>query len=202
MRPRRAVPKIPPKSSVPPRLPLHKSHTLLTHPESTLLQMLIPLHFNSLRINTYKKPGGGCPSLDPKVWQLVTPSVLGIPSAPAKILLFPPFALHSSLAATLGESLQQYHSMGLARSLFSYSYALFCHRQNTKSLIFRRFRTLCQKHPGWGQVVQRSLVLFTTHYSLLTVLPQNFYPPASDLRHNPAARGQHPQINPRTGRNQ
>jgi hypothetical protein len=29
----------------------------------------------------------------------------------------------------------------------------------------------------------------TTHYSLLMVLPQNFYPPASDLRHNPAAQG-------------
>ena len=53
----------------------------------------------------------------------------------------------------------------------------------------------------------RSPSLFTTHcslptvhYSLLTVLPQNFYPPASDLRHNPAAQGQHPQPNPQTGR--
>ncbi len=202
MRLRRAVPKIPPKSSVPPRLPLYKSRPLLTHPESTLLQVLIPLHFNSLRINTYKKPGGGCPSLGPKVWQLVTPSVLGIPSAPARILLSPLFALHSSLDTTLGKSLQQYHSMGLARPLFSYSYALFCHAQNTKPLIFKRFRTLCQKHPGWGQVVQRSLALFTTHYSLLTVFPQNFYPPARKLRHNPAAQGQHPQPNPQTGRNQ
>ena len=42
--------------------------------------------------------------------------------------------------------------------------------------------------------------LLTTHNSLLTVLPQNFYPPASDLRHNPAAQGQHPQPNPQTGR--
>ena len=29
--------------------------------ESTLLQVFIPLHFNSLRINAYKKPGGGPP---------------------------------------------------------------------------------------------------------------------------------------------
>ena len=36
---------------------------------------------------------------------------------------------------------------------------------------------------------------FTTHGS-----PQNFYPPAPKLRHNPAAQGQHPQPNPQTGR--
>ena len=72
MRLRRAVPKIPPKSSVPHRLPLHKSRTLLTHSESTLPQVLIPLHFNFPRINTYKKPGGGCPSTNPRVLQPVT----------------------------------------------------------------------------------------------------------------------------------
>ena len=33
-------------------------------------------------------------------------------------------------------------------------------------------------------------------------LPQNFYPPAPKLRHNPAAQGHHPQSNLRTGRNQ
>jgi len=109
-------------------------------------------------------------------------------------------SVRSSHAITLGKSLQQCHSMGLALPLFSYSYALFCHQQNTKPLIFKRFRTLCQKHPGWGEVVQRSLALFTTHYSLLTVLPQNFYPPTGKLRHNPAAQGQHPQPNPQTGR--
>jgi hypothetical protein len=63
---RRAVPKIPPKSSVPPTLPFYKIRPLLTHPESTLLQVLIPLHFNSPRINTYKKPGGGAPLFTPK----------------------------------------------------------------------------------------------------------------------------------------
>jgi hypothetical protein len=34
---------------------------------------LIPLHFNSFRSNTYKKPGGGCPPQNLKVSQLVTP---------------------------------------------------------------------------------------------------------------------------------
>jgi hypothetical protein len=42
--------------------------------------------------------------------------------------------------------------------------------------------------------------LLTTHYSLLTMLSQNFYPPASDLRHNPAAQGRHLQPIPRAGR--
>ena len=56
---RRAVPKIPPKSPVLPRLPLYKSRPLPTRSKSTLPQMLIPLHFNSPRINTYKKQGRG-----------------------------------------------------------------------------------------------------------------------------------------------
>jgi hypothetical protein len=73
MRLRRVVSKIPPISSVPPGLLFYKSHPLSTRSESTLLQVLIPLHFNSPRINTYTKPGGGCPSSSPKVLQLVTP---------------------------------------------------------------------------------------------------------------------------------
>jgi hypothetical protein len=69
---RRAVLKIPPKYSAPPGLPFYKNRRLLTRPESTLLQVLIPLHFNFPRINTYKKPGGGPPPFRPKVLQLVT----------------------------------------------------------------------------------------------------------------------------------
>jgi hypothetical protein len=59
MRLRRAVPKILTISSDPRRLPLYKSPLFLTHSESTLLQVLIPLHFNSPRINVYKKTGRG-----------------------------------------------------------------------------------------------------------------------------------------------
>jgi hypothetical protein len=59
MRLRCAVPKIPTKSSVPPRSPLYKLSHLLTPSESTLPQLLIPLHFKSFISNTYKKPGRG-----------------------------------------------------------------------------------------------------------------------------------------------
>jgi hypothetical protein len=66
MRLRRAVPKIPAKSSVPPRLPLHKSRTLPTSSKSTLAQLLIPLHFNSRICNAYKKAGEGIRPSNPK----------------------------------------------------------------------------------------------------------------------------------------
>jgi len=69
---RRAVLQIPAKSSAPPRLPFHKNRSLLTPSQSTLSQLLIPLHFNSFRNNVYKKPGGRGPAANPKVGQLVT----------------------------------------------------------------------------------------------------------------------------------
>ncbi len=34
--------------------------------------------------------------------------------------------------------------------VFSYLCALFCTHQNHNSFVFKRFRTLCAKHPGWG----------------------------------------------------
>ena len=37
-------------------------------------------------------------------------------------------------------------------SVFSYSCELFCTRQKLNSLVFKRFRTLCAKHPEWGEV--------------------------------------------------
>jgi hypothetical protein len=55
----RAALKIPAKSSVPPRSPLYKLRPLPTPSESTLPQVLIPLHFNSFRSNTYRKNGEG-----------------------------------------------------------------------------------------------------------------------------------------------
>jgi|HubBroStandDraft_6_1064221.scaffolds.fasta_scaffold75936_2 hypothetical protein len=69
---RRAVLQIPPKSSVPPRLLLDNRILLLNSYKSTLLQMLISPHFNSPRVNTYKKPGRGYASRIPTVTQLVT----------------------------------------------------------------------------------------------------------------------------------
>src|SRR5579863_1050914 len=73
MRLRRAVLQNPSKSSVPSQLLFYKSRSFRTRSESTLPQLLIPLHFNSRTINTYKKPGGGYPPPNPKVLQLVTP---------------------------------------------------------------------------------------------------------------------------------
>jgi hypothetical protein len=72
MRLRRAVPKIPAKSSVPPTLPFHYNCPLLTPPESTLPQLLIPLHLNSFRNSVYKKPWGRGPAGKAQVCQLVT----------------------------------------------------------------------------------------------------------------------------------
>jgi hypothetical protein len=71
MRLRRAVLQISAKSSVPPRLPLHKSRSLPSPSQSTLPQLLIPRHFNSFSSNVYKKPRGRRPSADPGVCKLV-----------------------------------------------------------------------------------------------------------------------------------
>jgi hypothetical protein len=69
---RRAVPQIPPKSSVPRRLPFYNGRPFLSCSESALVEVLIPLHFNSPRISAYKKPGEGASPYDTKVLQLAT----------------------------------------------------------------------------------------------------------------------------------
>src|SRR5579863_9249638 len=89
MRLRRAVLQIPPRPPVPPRLPLYKNRHSLTRSESTLLQVLIPLHFISFISNTYKKSGGGTPSSSPKVSQLVNPSLPAAATAnPFRMIFF------------------------------------------------------------------------------------------------------------------
>ena len=80
MRLRPAVLQIPAKSSVPPGLPLHNNRAFPTRSESTLPQLLIPFHFNSPRINTYKKPGGGTPLRTTKFRN----SLLRTPRRPAR----------------------------------------------------------------------------------------------------------------------
>ena len=76
MRLRRAVLKIPPKSSVPPRSPLYKLRSLLTPSESALPQVLIPLHFKSFISNAYKKRGVGCFRPAPKFGNSSLPAPL------------------------------------------------------------------------------------------------------------------------------
>src|SRR5580704_67487 len=185
MQARLAVLKTPPKSSVSSPLPLYKNRALLTHPESTLLQVLIPLHFNSPTINTYKKTGGGTPPCTPKVLQLVTSD-----SRPILRCHTCPLATHQSLALSeaegslatiafritspLWKSPHQYHSMRLTHPLFSYSYALFCTGEKLILNLFSTFRTLCAKHPGgiWPQC--HSCLFSLLHPYLVASLPHLF----------------------------
>jgi hypothetical protein len=125
MRLRRAVPKIPPKSSLPTGLPLHRGRALRTPSKSTLPQLLIPLHFNFRTCNVYKKPGEGMPVSRPKVLQLVTPH-------------------WSSQVCPTGSS------TGFTLLLFSYSYALLCKAPSVECFVINHFRTPHEKHPGWG----------------------------------------------------
>jgi hypothetical protein len=69
---RRIVLQTRPIFSVLPELPFYKSRPFRTRPESTLPQLLIPLHFNFSRINIYKKTAEGVRPSSPKVLQLVT----------------------------------------------------------------------------------------------------------------------------------
>jgi hypothetical protein len=143
MRLRRAVLQIPSKSSVPSRLPFYKDCPPPTHSKSTLPQLLIPLHFNSPRINTYKKPGGG-PSFPLQSFTTRHYPHRAVAPGAARNLSV------CSACPVLRRSAHQYHSMGLTRPLFSYSYALFCTLQSVNSFPLNHFRTLSTKHPGWG----------------------------------------------------
>jgi hypothetical protein len=60
---RRAVPKTPPRSPVPPRSLIHKPRILSTSSESTLPQLLISTRFNPSISNVYEKPQGRPPPL-------------------------------------------------------------------------------------------------------------------------------------------
>ncbi len=68
--------------------------------------------------------------------------------------------------------------------------------RNTGHVFSARLCELCASALSFSP-----LFLSTFNCRLSTfLLPQNFYPPASDLRHNPAAQGHHPQSNLRAGR--
>lgn len=71
MRLRRAILEIPPKSSVPPELPVYEVRSARAHSESALPQVLMPLQFNSPRISVYRKPVRGSPRKSPKVFKLI-----------------------------------------------------------------------------------------------------------------------------------
>ena len=88
--------------------------------------------------------------------------------------------------------------------LFSTASEHATHRNVRNSTPFMRLRHSSLDTRGWGMPPRAASTthspLFPTHYSLLTALPQNSYPPAPKLRHNPPAQGHHPQSIWRTGR--
>src|SRR5690242_16245885 len=58
------------------------------------------------------------------------------------------FAPHGSFRTCPHQCPHPCHSASLSRPLFSYSYALFCTKQNAISHLFIPLRTLCTNHPG------------------------------------------------------
>ena len=147
MRLRRVVPQIPPKSSVPPGLPFYKIRPPLTRPESTLLQVLIPLHFNSPRINTYKKPGRGGPIFNPKVLQFVTTFISPRCSVSAASSL--PI---SPLPATLTSHLQ----LAENKTALSPAVATLTSRVKHKPFVCHSYR----KYPGVRYTLQTGIFSF------------------------------------------
>src|SRR5580704_11164425 len=165
---RRVVLQTRPISSVPPGLPFYKNHPLQTRPESTLPQLLIPLHFNSPRINVYKKPGEGVLPFSPKVLQLVTHN--SRPTQQPRPACHAARATHHSSLATIPfrmiffahphrlTTIESYsckkHGRGVSRltlPLFSYSYALLV--QNTRGwrngVCSKPFRRWIRRQPAY-----------------------------------------------------
>ena len=156
MRPRRAVLQTPTKSSVPPRLLFYKNGVPLTHSKSTLLQLLIPLHFNSPRINTYKKPGRGSLLSAPKFCN-------SSPPAPRyrHAKQHPPFSFTSFTSSTSSTSSTSFTSPSVTpfpATLTSHSqltenpaalspaFATLARRVEDKSFVCHSYKKL----PGWG----------------------------------------------------
>src|SRR6266481_5872546 len=95
--------------------------TLMGHLASVAIKRLTP-PAKSFRCNTYKKHGGGLVIM---VNHLLETS-------------------HPSLGAAL-----KFFALTLLRTLL-HSFALFCAQRKLNPLIFKRFRTLSQKHRGAG----------------------------------------------------
>jgi hypothetical protein len=150
MRPRRAVLQNPSKSSVPPGLLSYNSCPLLTPSKSTLLQVLIPLHFNSPRINTYKKPGRGSVLLAPKFnnSSLPTPyDMLAKQHAPVSFTSFASFASFASSSLTpFRATLTSHLQLTENAAALSPAFATLTRRVEHKSFVCHSYR----KQPGWG----------------------------------------------------
>jgi hypothetical protein len=150
MRPRRAVLQTPPKSSVPPRLLFYKNRLPLTHSKSTLTQLLIPLDFNSPRINTYKKPRRGSRLSAPKFCNSSLPAPHHTHAKQHPPVSFTSSTFSTSFAfpsvtpfpATLTGHLQLTENP----ATLSPAFATLARRVKHKSFVCHSYR----KHRGWG----------------------------------------------------
>jgi hypothetical protein len=139
MRPRHAALQSPPKSSVPHRLPFYKSCPPLTHAQSTLLQLLISLYFNSPRISAYKKLGRWSLLPAPKIYNsLLLPYLLFRAKRGICFFLLPP--LPSYLIASLLRISVGVHTHSNASNIFSSQ--LVARHCSRNSFLCRSFRSL------------------------------------------------------------
>jgi len=160
MRPRRAVLQTPSKSPVLPRLLFYKCWPPPTHSKSTLPQLLIPLHFNSPRINTYKEPGRGSLLAAPKIYNS---SLLPCRFCSLATVPVTPFS------ATLTGHWQPTEKP----ATLSPAVATLTRRVKHKSFVCHSYR----KHAGWGLPFSSNLrtiksaepaaIFLATHHSPL-----------------------------------
>ena len=154
MRPCRAVPKIPTKSFAPRRLPFYNSRHFLSRSESTLVEVLIPLHFISPRISAYKKTGGGASPSGTKVWQLVTTHRFrtrhaGCPTTPIS-------SCTSALSAIHGMYLLTHHTLRKRSTVRPKLFPRFpqpsicAHTENQATRLLSCVYFITRGHPGGG----------------------------------------------------
>ena len=150
---RRAVLQTSSKSSVPPQLPSYKGLPLPTPSKSRRIQLLIPLHFNSPRINTYKKPARG--SLLPAS-EFCNSSLPAPHNTHAK--QHPPVSFTSFTSSTSSTSfaspsatpflatLSSHRQLAENKTTLSRAIATLTDHVKHKSFVYRSYK----KHPGWG----------------------------------------------------
>jgi hypothetical protein len=173
MRLRCAVPKIPAKSSVPPRSPIRNRRYLPTHSDSTLPQVLIRLHFNSFIRNACTKPAGGPPNPPQSFATRHPPHRAVIPHA-ARILW-----VHSARTRSWQRAHINIIPRGLRVLCFHTLTHSFAHRK-TLSPMFSAHSTLFPKHPG-GVPLAPETRLSATH--LPTRSPSVTIPPTPGAAH-------------------
>ena len=156
MRPRRAVLQTPSKSSVLLWLLVYKIRPRLSHSESTLLQLLIPLHFNSLRINTYKKPGRGSRLPAPKFCNSSLPAphyTLAKQHPPVSFISFTSSTSFASPSVTpFPATLTGHRQLAENTTTLSPAVATLTRRVKHKSFVCHSYK----KHPGGYSVNRES----------------------------------------------